>query len=87
MHLDIVNRRLMPAGQILFALPKKYSKMLVQKKAIAKHRSFSLQNAFSIAFFVQFLGFSACLAIDALLLLHSLLLVFERNVSEFIYTI
>lgn len=39
----------MPARQILFALPKKYSKTLVQKKAIAEHRSFSLQNAFSIA--------------------------------------
>jgi hypothetical protein len=30
---------------------KKYSKTLVQKKAIAEHRSFSLQNAFSIAIF------------------------------------
>jgi len=82
MHLDLVDRRLMPAGQILFALRKKYSKTLVQKKAIAEHRSFSLQNAFSIAIFIQFLGFCACLAIDALLLLHSLLLVFERNVFE-----
>jgi hypothetical protein len=58
----------MPARQILFALPKKYSKTLVQKKAIAEHRSFSLQNTFSIAIFIQFLGFCACLAIDALLL-------------------
>lgn len=90
MHLDLVDRRLMPARQILFALPKKYStrllrsgqETLVQKKAIAEHRSFSLQNAFSIAIFIQFLGFCACLAIDALLLLHSLLLVFERNVFE-----
>ena len=48
------------------SLPKKYSKALVQKKAIAEHRSFSLQNAFSIAIFIQFLGFCACLAIDAL---------------------
>jgi hypothetical protein len=40
---------LMPAGQILFALPKKYPKTLVQKKAIAEHRSFSNQNAFSTA--------------------------------------
>jgi len=40
---------LMPARQILFTLLKKYPKTLVQKKAIAKHRSFSNQNAFSIA--------------------------------------
>jgi hypothetical protein len=45
------NCRLMPARQILFALPKKYSKTLVQKNAIAEHRSFSLQNAFSIDLF------------------------------------
>jgi hypothetical protein len=38
-----------PAGQILFTLLKKYPKKLVQKKAIAKHRSFSNQNAYSIA--------------------------------------
>ncbi|MBK8054006.1 MAG: hypothetical protein IPK35_12235 [Saprospiraceae bacterium] len=82
MLLDQVDRRLMPARQILFALPKKYSKTLVQKKAIAEHRSFSLQNAFSVATFIQFLGFCACLATDALLLLHSLLLFFERNVFE-----
>jgi hypothetical protein len=44
-----VDHCLVPAGQILFALPKKYPKTLVQKKAIAKHRSFSNQNAFSIA--------------------------------------
>jgi len=47
----------MPAGQILFALPKKYSKTLVQKNAIAEHRSFSLQNAFSIAILVILLNF------------------------------
>jgi hypothetical protein len=49
----------MPAGQILFASPKKYSKTLVQKKAIAEHRSFSLQNAFSIATFNQSFKFCA----------------------------
>ena len=43
------NHCLMPAGQILFALPKKYPKTLVQKKAIAGHRSFSHQNGYSIA--------------------------------------
>jgi hypothetical protein len=47
----------MPARQILFALPKKYSKTLVQKNAIAEHRSFSLQNAFSIAILVILLSF------------------------------
>ncbi|MBK9736307.1 MAG: hypothetical protein IPO92_15635 [Saprospiraceae bacterium] len=82
MNLDLADRRLLPAGQILFALPKKYSKTLVQKKAIAEHRSFSNQNAFSIAIFIQFIEFCAWLAIDALLLLHSLLLVFERKDYE-----
>jgi hypothetical protein len=38
-----------PARQILFTLLKKYPKTLVQKKTIAQHRSFSNQNAFSIA--------------------------------------
>jgi len=28
----LIDHRLMPAGQILFALPKKYSKTLGQKK-------------------------------------------------------
>jgi len=65
-----------------FCIAKKVFKKASSKKAIAKHRSFSLQNAFSIAIFTQFLGFCACLAIDALLLLHSLLLVFERNVFK-----
>jgi len=68
----------MPARQILFALPKKYSKTLVQKNAIAEHRSFSLQNAFSIAIFSHSILFCSCLAIDALLQLHSLLLFFEQ---------
>lgn len=46
--------------QLLFFIDKKSNqKSLVQKKAIAKHRSFSNQNAFSIAhgedfFFVVF---------------------------------
>jgi len=46
---------LMQARQILFALPKKYPKTLVQKKAIALHRSLSCQNAYSIAFKFWFL--------------------------------
>jgi hypothetical protein len=78
-HFHFFNRRLVPARQILFALPKKYSKTLVQKKAIAEHRSFSLQNAFSIATFSHSFKFCACFAIDALLLLLSLLLVFEQT--------
>jgi len=69
----------MPTRQILFALPKKYSKTLVQKKAIAEHRSFSLQNAFSIAIFNHPFKFCIYLAIDALLQLHSLLLFFEQT--------
>jgi hypothetical protein len=72
----------MRAAFTFFPVKKSKQKRPVQKKAIAEHRSFSLQNAFSIAIFIQFLGFCACLAIDALLLLHSLLLVFERNVFE-----
>jgi hypothetical protein len=66
----------MPAGQILFALPKKYPKTLVQKKAIAKHRSFSSQNAYSIALIISDLILKYYMAIDALLTLHSLSLVF-----------
>jgi len=66
----------MPAGQILFALPKKYPKTLVQKKAIAKHRSFSSQNAYSIALIISDLRLICYMAIDALLTLHSLSLVF-----------
>ena len=46
----LISHCLMPAGQKLFALPKKYPKTLVQKKAIALHRSLSCQNAYSIAF-------------------------------------
>jgi len=46
--------------------PKKYSKTLVQKNAIAEHRSFSLQNAFSIAIFSHSFKFCKCWAIDAL---------------------
>mgnify|MGYP003556847108 CR=1 FL=1 len=65
----------MPARQILFALLKKYPKTLVQKKAIAKHRSFSNQNALSIAKDLKFYNLIV-IAIDALLILHSLSLVF-----------
>ena len=72
----------MPAGQILFALPKKYSKTLVQKNAIAEHRSFSLQNAFSIAIFSHSFKLCKCWAIDALLQLHSLLLFFEQTAPK-----
>jgi len=32
MHIHLNKHRLVPAWQILFSLPKKYSKTLVQKK-------------------------------------------------------
>jgi len=38
-----------------FSPSKKYPKTLVQKKAIALHRSLSCQNAYSIAFKLWFL--------------------------------
>jgi hypothetical protein len=66
----------MRAAFTFFPVKKSKQKRPVQKKAIAKHRSFSSQNAFSIALIIIRLFLLCYKAIDALLTLHLLSLVF-----------
>jgi hypothetical protein len=49
----------MRAAFTFFPVKKSKQKRPVQKKAIAKHRSFTKQNAFSIAISILFLTFYA----------------------------
>jgi hypothetical protein len=49
----------MRAAFTFFPVKKSKQKRPVQKKAIAKHRSFPKQNAFSIAICIPFLTFCA----------------------------
>jgi len=49
-YLHSIQYFVLCGRQLLFCIAQKSNqKTLVQKKAIAKHRSFSNQNAFSIA--------------------------------------